>query len=165
MGQMHLSDGGVRLLTVPNAGGTSVYSEAMSFEVLKALYQAELDRTEMEIEYCCQSKITDYSITIGEQKIGVSVTRAMHYGEGRFDEEEARRLLTKKLYGIIESTENVLKKDKWEKQILHIWAEDMYMAKICQDIWNEIDEELKSDSLVYITVAKNASWIFYEHEL
>jgi hypothetical protein len=117
--EVQLSEGGHRLLTVPNAGGNSVWSEVMSFEVLRLLFGARLLRTEMEIEYTWNSKITDYAVVLSGHHLGVSVTRAMKF-RGVFQQEDAIRLLRKKLYGVIRSTEGVYHHHRWEKQILHV---------------------------------------------
>jgi len=116
-----LTDGGVKLLTVPNAGGSSVHSEVMSFEVLAALHNATLCQTEMEITYAGSSNITDYSVFTEGNVFGVSVTRAMKFGAGKFTSNDAFVLLKKKLKGVVESTKNVVGNKTWKKQILHVW--------------------------------------------
>jgi len=57
-------------------GGNSALSEAVSFDTLRAQYGCQLVRTEMEIDYWCVTKITDYSVMAMDARIGVSVTRA-----------------------------------------------------------------------------------------
>jgi len=160
---MKLSKGAKRLLTLPNAGGTSVYSEVMSFEVLSTLFHAKLECTEMELVYATGSKITDYSIRVRDQVIGVSVTRAMKFGGGEMTKEEAERLLTKKLYGVIDSTNGVIEEQKWKKQILHIFAENESIAKTMISTYHTLSDELKANTLVYVTIAKDSQWIFYEY--
>ncbi len=106
-----LTHGAQRVLGTPNAGGSSVWSEAISFEVLSFLCQAVLHKTEMEIEYMPGSKITDYSVKVMGRDLGVSVTRAMKFskkGDALFTEEDATKLLSKKLTGVIESTKGVV---------------------------------------------------------
>ena len=78
--KIKLTNGGRKLLETPNAGGNSVISEVLSFEVLaEYLFSVKLLYTEMELEYKCASKITDYSILVGKEPIGVSVTRMMKF--------------------------------------------------------------------------------------
>ncbi|KAJ3432136.1 hypothetical protein M0812_21067 [Anaeramoeba flamelloides] len=63
----------------PNAGGSSVFSEALSLEVLlKEIPKTKLLSTETEVEYSNpQSKITDYIISVNDKKnVAVSVSRA-----------------------------------------------------------------------------------------
>ena len=117
---LQLSEGGRRVLTTPNAGGTSEKSEALSFEILSALLKVRLAATEMEIDYFPHgSKKTDYAVEGPDgQLFGVSVTRANNYCRCRgkdFGAADARHLLHKKLDGIIRSTANV-NSHKWERQ-------------------------------------------------
>mmetsp|Transcript_20276 Transcript_20276/g.77621 ORF Transcript_20276/g.77621 Transcript_20276/m.77621 type:complete len:283 (-) Transcript_20276:287-1135(-) len=161
-----LCAGAVRIMTLPNAGGTSVNSEALSFEVLRQMFNARLDATEMELQYWPEnSKITDYSVVIQKRKFGVSVTRAMKFGGGRFTEEDATRLLSKKLYGVVESTKAVIAPYKWKKQILHVWAQNNQIADMLRAVYDTlIPSEMQSNTVVVVTVAKNADWVFFERE-
>jgi len=162
-GEIQLSAGGKRLLDTPNAGGSSVWSEVISFEVLHAQFNADLSHTEMEIQYCCHSKITDYSIKIFGRSIGVSVTRAMKYGFGQFDDDDAVRLLTKKLEGCQESSRNVLEQFSWDKQILHILVEQQYMVDVLLRAYqNLIPPSCKDDTIILLTVSPLAPWLFYD---
>lgn len=98
-------------MNTPNAGGNSVWSEVISHEVLSFLCRAVLHKTEMEIEYMPGSKITDYSVKVNGKDFGVSVTRAMKFskkGDDIFTEEDAYKLLSKKLRGVNESTMGVV---------------------------------------------------------
>lgn len=113
-----LNAGSQRIMNTPNAGGSSVWSEAVSFEVLSFLCRAVLHATEMEIEYMPGSKITDYSVKVQGRDLGVSVTRAMKFskkGDAVFTEEDAYKLLSKKLNGVIESTKGVVSLQHFEK--------------------------------------------------
>jgi hypothetical protein len=106
-----LNAGSQRVMDTPNAGGSSVWSEAISFEVLSFLCSAALHKTEMEIEYMPGSKITDYSVKVMGRDLGVSVTRAMKFSkkdDTTFTEEDAFKLLSKKLRGVNESTKGVV---------------------------------------------------------
>jgi len=157
--QVRLTEGGLRIKNLPNAGGTSMESEAMSFEVLKLMLGAQLSRTEMELEYYpLGSKITDFSVICFAQNVGVSVTRAMKF-RGIFTVADAKVLLKKKLYGVTASTQAVVQ-EKWPRQILHIWAEHPYVADVLREAFNEIDSSLKSNTIVVVTVCHNAEWIF-----
>jgi len=164
--KVKLTDGGNTIKYVPNAGGTSVNSEVFSFEVLNFLINAKLQATEMQLEYFpLGSKITDYSIRVGEQILGVSVTRAMKFGAGVFDDMDAFRLLSKKLYGVNASTKAVLKRFRWKKQILHIWAESAQVADTLERVYHSdfIDDTLRNNTLVIVTICQNDSaFIFYD---
>lgn len=147
-----LSSGGRRCLETPNAGGNSVWSEVLSFEILKSSYDAELLRTEMEIEYRCGSKITDFSVMIRGEHLGVSVTRAMAFGNKVFDLKEAKRLLKKKLGGVRASTRGVIKAHRWKRQILHILTPSEDMKSTLLEAYGLLRQKVKSDTIILITV-------------
>lgn len=66
-----------RMLANPNAGGSSLVSEVLAFEVLARAFGASLERTELELAYSRGSKMTDFAIVLfGGFPLGVSVTRA-----------------------------------------------------------------------------------------
>lgn len=152
-----------RLLCVPNAGGNSVFSEALSFEFIKKIFKATLNvsvslkKTEMELVYVGGSKITDFSFQVSSNKtFGCSVTRAFNYYDldSVYPDAAIERLLSKKLAGINESTRNVLN-DQWDHQILHIWTTNVETAEAIKRVYDaKIDDDLKSDTLVIITVAR-----------
>jgi len=155
-----LTTGGQRIKYLPNAGGNSISSEVMSYEVLHLLFKARLSRTEMELEYCPHgSKITDYSVTLPSgEPIGVSVTRAMKF-RGVFDQTDANALLTKKLYGVNASTKAVVQ-ETWKRQVLHVMAENDNVANQLEIAFEKLDPTIKSNTIVIITLVKNARWIF-----
>jgi len=155
---VQLTQGGERIRDLPNAGGNSVASEVMSFEILRCLHGAELVFTEMELEYFPHGgKITDFSIALYSLHLGVSVTRAMKYG-GIFDRSDGRKLLEKKMQGVIDSSKLVMQ--PFHKQILHIFAEKEYVADVLEDVYAELSNELRSNTLLVVTVVNNAEWIF-----
>lgn len=161
---VQISPEGLEILNSPNAGGNSEKSEAMSYEVLARILGAKLGKTEMNIEYEWSiSKRTDYSALIFGKNIGVSVTRAMKYSRGTpslFTEEDALHLLTKKLNGVNLSSKDVIEPHAWTKQILHVFAVDQHTANMLTKVYNTLSPELKSNTIVLITVATEASWIF-----
>lgn len=155
--RMRLSPGAERVLHLPNAGGNSLESEVLSFELLRQCYGAELCRSEMEIEYWPEhSKKTDYSVLLGGVSVGVSVTRAMKFG-ARFTREDAHLLLEKKLFGILVSTENVLKEHGWGRQILHIWATHQHVADMVEEEFWHMPQELRGNTIVVLTVCTRSS--------
>jgi len=133
----------------------------MSFEILKTLYNAKLLKTEMEIDYeFSNCKITDYSVRINDKNIGVSVARSMAFGR-EFDLEDAKRILTKKLSGVIDSTRNACGQDKWQKQILHFMAPHKYIVDVLRECYDTvIPEELKSNTMIVVTVCEDSNWMF-----
>lgn len=156
--KMQLTVGGYRLLTVPNAGGSSVISEVLSFEVLNRCFSAKLKKTEMEVSYFpLGGSITDYTCELFHNTVAVSVTRAMKF-QGDYCLDDAQRLLNKKLRGIIQSTRNSL--EKWSKQILHVWSISQQVTRTLLQAYDTIEPETKANTIVMITTAENADYIF-----
>jgi len=157
---IHLGNGARRILNTPNAGGNSIWSEALSFELLEFFLGARLLKTEMELEYFPEgSKITDFSVSLYNKKIGVSVTRAMKY-KGTFEEIDAETLLNKKLKGVNESSINILEQHAWEKQILFVWVAEDYIIRVLKTVYDRLTPELKSTTLVVAFSSKNAPWLY-----
>ncbi|KAL9643538.1 hypothetical protein ABK040_010152 [Willaertia magna] len=162
----HLSEGGERILNEPNAGGGSTFSEVLSFEVLHKLLGAELLCTEMElIYYPIGSKKTDYSVKINGKKYGVSVTRCFDYMNlkaEKLSEKYIKFLLEKKLSGVQLSSENIVKKQRWEKQILHIWVPNENVANQTRSVYRKMKSRCKANTIVIITVASETQCVFLE---
>ena len=157
--KMILSSGALRMKALPNAGGSSLKSEVLSYELLKRCYGAELRHTEMEVQYFPSGgPIIDYTCKMFDKNVAVSVTRAMKF-YGRFTEEDATHLLVKKLSGVVASTRNAM--EKWEKQMLHVWTGSFRAAmQIAEAYFHLRSDELKRNTLVLITVASSAKDIF-----
>jgi len=159
---MELSFGSQKIMNEPNAGGSSMSTEVLSFETLHRMYGAELEATEMDIEYCpMSSKKTDYSVKISGTVFGVSVTRAFNYlGKNEFTPMQARYLLMKKLNGVIHSTKNVVTKYSWNKQILHVYTDTLVNSKILRNEYLKLKKEYRINTIVIVTVAQNADYLF-----
>lgn len=156
---MNLTSDAKRILNTPNAGGNSIESEALSFEMLKRYFNAKLFKTEMEVPYWPEGgSINDYVIYLFESVIGVSVTRAINFKSGIFTSEDASNLLVKKLNGICQSSRNSL--IKWDKQILHVWLESEQNCETLLAAWLDLDNKLKSNTVLIITIARNSREIF-----
>ena len=79
-----------RMLSLPNAGGSSLVSEALALELLARTFGASLKKTETELVYHPGSKMTDFAIDVfGGYPLGVSVTRAYKW-RGDFRKVTAR---------------------------------------------------------------------------
>lgn len=155
---LELTDEAKRILNTPNAGGSSIESETLSFEMVKKVFNAKLLKTETEIEYWPQGgPITDYACHIFGSIIGISVARGMNF-KAPFTIKEATKLLTKKLNGIVQSSKTSLV--KWDKQILNIWVLSKQDADTTFRAWETIDLNLKSNTLLLITIAEKSSEIF-----
>lgn len=144
----------------PNAGGSSVESETLSFELFKRYLNAKLVKTEMQVSYFPEGgSITDYVMYIFDSIIAVSVTRAMKFDRTEFTFDDAVFLLKKKLRGILQSTRNSL--IKWDKQILHVWLDDERSIASLEKAWFILDHALKSNTVLFLTLATNSYDIFY----
>jgi hypothetical protein len=162
-----LSPGGQTMYDIPNAGGSSIESEIMSYEILHYCEGAELYKTETEIGYAPPddagaSTITDYEVTIGGDKVGVSVTRA--YKPGGMTDTEVHDLLVKKLEGIVRSSQRVLPGDRWVKQILSIYAPTPTTATQIATAWAGLDPTLKADTIVLATNTAGGGFIYCRPE-
>ena len=163
-GEMHLSASGQKMKCLPNAGGSSVASEVLSYEMLRNCFGAELDRTEMELTYFPEGgSMVDYTCRLYQRTVGVSVTRAMKYG-GDYQASDAERLLVKKLEGAVQATRNSLV--HWNKRLLHVWATSERVAALVQHAFLDlIPSQLRANTMVLVTVATGAKAhdIFYEN--
>lgn len=156
------SDDALRMLNLPNAGGSSLLSEVLSCEMLYRCLGARLAKTEMEIKYFfAYQPMTDYTISLpglaSGYHVGVSVTRAFAY-KGAYRRSECRKLLKKKLSGIKASTKNVMD-ERLFKQILHVWVPNGKVARTVQATYRTLPVDLTSNSVVVISVV-NAAWVF-----
>lgn len=134
------------VLHIQNAGGSSEISEALSMHTMKLKFHACNFIPEMAIEYSYGSKICDYITTIGNNTIGVSVTRAISYPFNEpFSLIHSTTLLYKKLMGIVIAQKNIVGKYYFDTSIIHVWCknlEDMetiresYIRIIDDDIYN-----------------------------
>jgi hypothetical protein len=149
-----LTEGAQIILTTPNAGGSSIISEAFAFEVLARCEDAELLETETEISYDPpDSKKTDLLVTLALQKVGVSVTRAVGFPpEDPYPPAQAASLMASKLADILISSQNVVPEDEWVKQILVVMAYADMHAQLIETAWNELDPATKADTIVYVVV-------------
>jgi len=160
------TSGSLRVLREENAGGASEFSEAVSFEYFHRLFGAELLKTEMSIGYTWGrwSKKTDYTCVLPDgTRLAVSVTRAMRFA-GVFSEENARRLLCKKLYGCQMSNRDVLAEDRWNKQVLHIFTETVAAVQLLRTVFQELlvqQPELVGNTVVLITLTSNAPFLYF----
>jgi hypothetical protein len=158
-----LSEGGQAIVEAGNAGGNSLMSEVFAYEVLYRCEAAALLKTETEITYMNpQGKITDLLVGLDEQKIGVSVTRAVAWP---FDEpyppETASALLEKKLQGVLDSSANVAAEDAWVRQILHVMAYTPQHAEELEIAWGALPDALKADTIVIVTVTDGDDGFLY----
>jgi hypothetical protein len=160
-----LSPGGQTIFDEPNAGGSSVESEIMSFEVLRYCEGATLVKTETQIDYAPPdglgpNSITDILVSIGGQKVGVSVTRAYKPPSQTLTDADVKALLEKKLEGINRSSVRVLPADKWVKQILHVFAVNKAASDAVGRVWLTIDAALRADTIVLVTQTTGGGFVY-----
>ncbi len=155
-----LYEGARKRFDEPNAGGSSKCSEVMSLQLLHECEGAVLYKSEMDVTYVEEGKITDFVVLIADEKVGVSVTRA-YLGPtvNYYSLDDAKILLEKKLDGINESSLNVSPEDKWSKQILHIWTLQPDWVSPLEQAFDELDSELKADTVVLVTVESNSAFV------
>ena len=95
---VHLTPTALRAIACVNAGGKSEISEALSINYFEKIFGAHSIILEMEVEYWIDYSMVDYVCTVGQHRIGVSVTRAMGYPEESiFTAETAKYLLRRKI--------------------------------------------------------------------
>jgi hypothetical protein len=160
-----LSDDGDRIYDTPNAGGSSVESEVMSFEILRACEGASLLKTETEVTYDVADSgnpsITDLLIAIDGVKLGVNVTRIYRPEEfGGMPDDETKRILEKKLSGILRSTELVRAEDRWQKQILHVFTPSAAATDSVLRVLPSIDATLRADTIVLLTQTTGGGFLY-----
>lgn len=150
-----------------NVGGNSQISEAFSYEMFARWGYTKLDKTEKELLDLLGSakKIAvDYVCEIYGVSVGVSVTRAFRFCtnsfSGSFAEEDARKLLEKKLKDLIDTSKHQNNK-LWEKQILHVWVQNQETANIVSEVAAKILKDHDYlNTLVVISKAEEWDFIF-----
>ncbi len=149
-----LTAGAQEIIADGNAGGSSVVSEAIAFDVLARCEGAVLIKTETEIDYTVAStKITDFTVDMDGVVIGVNPVRTFVFPAGTpltFD--EATRRLQGKLDDVLISSANVAPADAWVKQIILVIAPEQEHVQIVRDAWDALDDETRHDSIVYVLV-------------
>jgi hypothetical protein len=158
-----LGEGAAEVLADGNLGGSSLYSEAIAFEVLDLCESAELLKTEAEISYQDSGgKKTDLLVSIGKDPIGVSVTRAYHYPpEDGMTVQDATELLEGKLDDILLSADNAAKTDAWTRSVLHIIAWDSGHADAVESAYAALDSATQDATLVVMTVTDGDDDLLY----
>lgn len=160
-----LSPGGQRMYDTPNAGGSSVESEVISFEMLHHCEGATLHRTETEVMYQPASdaganSITDLVVDIGGERVGVSVTRVYRPAPMVVTEAIAREIILGKLQGINRSSVRVLPKDRWVKQVLHVFVADPAVMPLVRSAWMSIDLATRADTVVLVTLTRGGGFVY-----
>ncbi len=155
-----LSSGGNYIATHDNAGGSSVESEAIAFEMLYRCEGAEFLKGENEVAYQDDGgKITDILVKIDNRKVGVSVTRA--YVPGAYTLEDATRILKKKLADLPLSMANAASFDRWERSMLSVIAVDDAAADQIEAAFAQLSADIKGDAIIMLTVSNGNDDFIY----
>lgn len=179
---MIFSEDAQKIMDSPNAGGSSIVSEAVSFEILKNDLGAISVKTEMEVSYWSDHwKRCDYITRINGENVAVSVTRVAYAPGKQLDREMALELYSKKLYGLVVARAGIMvdpipanmsewgppfdnkeqSPDGYMKSILHILCRNQGEVDLLQNLYAELSEELKSDIGVIINVITgDTDWVF-----
>lgn len=159
-----LTEGAQQILMEGTAGGSSGVSEAFAFEVLALCEGASFVKSETLVVYDPPtSKKTDILVRIANQKVGVSVTRAVAYPPDAGYPVNAARVmfLEGKLDDILVSSANVVPADKWVKQLLVVMAYDDMHAATIRSIWENLDAMSKADTVLYVVVTDGDDHAIY----
>ncbi len=147
----------------PNNGGSSNCSEAMSIQTICDCESAKPLKLELEIAFTAKGQTTDWLGELDGVKFGVSVSR-IYLGPTAttYTETDATKLLEKKLGGINASTGLVASRDKWKKQVLHLWTLREDWVPAVQQAWIKLPAALKADTAILVTVEKGSEHIVKE---
>jgi len=119
-------------------------------------------KTENEIVYDTQGKITDFLAEIDGGKIGVSVTRAVAFPFANpYPLASAQELLSGKLADVLVSSANVSSGDRWTKQILAVLAYSPAHADVLFQAYQGLDSAISADTLVVVIVTNGADDFIY----
>lgn len=133
-----------RSLTIPNAGGSSEISEALSMQYMHDRFGANEFIPEKEVDYWIEYKMCDYIMVVNGVNVGVSVTRAVSYPfTNEFSYVQAASLLNKKLNGLIIARNAVNERHQFFMSILHIWC---HTALAAQNLRKAYDYMINHDT-------------------
>ncbi len=143
--QLQLGYDAARSMITNNAGGASEYSEAVSMHYFEHGFNGTDFILETEVQYWKEYKMVDYICTIKNQRIGISVTRAMGFPcSDRFIKKDAINLLKRKINGLIVACDLVITKYSFTKSILHVWCQNQRISDLVQKAY---EDELEIDSM------------------
>lgn len=161
--ESELSAGGAEILADGNLNQGSLLSEVVAYEALYRCELAELIKSEGEVDYVDpDGKKTDVLAWIDGRKVGVSVTRAYHYPPSDpYTVAEATVLLNSKLADLPLSAANAEPHDAWERSMLHVVAYDASYADSIESAWAAIDDAVRGDAILVVTVTDGDDAFIY----
>lgn len=152
------------ILEEPNAGGSSVRSEAYAMEILKRYYGAVGVTTEMAITYDHPGwKKCDFLTRFpGAGQVGVSVTRALITRTRRPSnpdhlDRDLSLLIHKKLHGLIVSRAGVTNRHAFTRSLLFVWSPDRVTSRVFQHLYHTVDSSLTDDVQLVIVETDETS--------
>lgn len=158
-----LTEGGQRIRSSPNAGGSSIFSETFAYEELDRCEGARLLKTENEVVYTMDGKKTDLMVEIQGTKLGVSVVRTFGYPLGTpYTLDQATTLIGRKLRDINASTMLVSEADRWEKQFLAVLAWDDATVETVYEAWQGLDAATRADTQVVVVATHGEDVFIYD---
>ena len=151
---------GQKVIHEPNAGGNSIWSEVMSFELFGRLFNITQLKTEMQVRYNYENcPLADGTMMISDCNIGLSVTRAANWpSKDGFTDEDADNLLYKKMHGILFARNVAIKSDRWSTSLLHIWCQSIDIYHTIQSSYHRLMASPGSTNKRLIVIATICSW-------
>ena len=158
-----LSEGGQEVIADGNAGGSSLESEALSYDVLYRCEGAELLATETEVDYVDDNgKKIDLLVAIDGLQLGVSVTRAYGYPpEDPYTVEQAVELLGDKLADLQTIEQNIEGDDVFDARALHVLAYTADHATSLETAIGELDAQTLGGAMLVVTVTEGDDAFLY----
>lgn len=145
-----------QILSGVNAGGKSIRSEAYAMQVLSTSFGAKGIETEMEINYFNRWwKKCDFITTIGDERYGVSVTRAAfsdRFRDHNPDDIDLKvsNLLQKKLSGLVIARAGIGDEFVFRRAVLFVWSPDRITSLLLLSTFNYLTEYSLRDDVSLI---------------
>lgn len=135
-----------------NAGGSSLMSEVLSYEIFNRINNAILFKSEKELEYIFpEGPLADYTMYINSNKLYcISVSRAFCY-YNNFNNDKCYNLLFKK-FTKIKYIEKNIKNNNIYKNILHIFTVSDESFNIIKNVYLEIPLNIKKNVIFIVTI-------------
>ncbi|MFB6418125.1 MULTISPECIES: hypothetical protein [Bradyrhizobium] len=148
-----LSEAAQTIISSHAPGASAALSEAFSFEVLFRAANAELIKTEDQIQYLDQGgEKIDYTVEIDGDVFGVSAGKAAEFPPGTpIGAPDALAFVESSLQEIQMARANVTMDDQWSKGILHYLAIDQQAADAVSAAWNAVDDGTRGDTILIVT--------------
>ncbi len=149
------------ILNQPNAGGSSIWSEALAMEVLQRTLGCREVYSEMEIVYFNENwKKCDFITCLRSERIGVSVTRALLIGKlapKNPDDLEIclYHFLQKKIHGLVVSRVGVDERFNFQQSVLFVWSPDRITTRLVKKLFHQLGPELTEN--IFLMIAETNS--------